>query len=105
MCLVWRFTALIPPAARPLTPREGPVTMNRMATPATNARTQFVIGLAGHIDHGKSALVHALTGGTVDRLTEERRRGITIELGFAHFEQDGQRFALIDVPGHERFIH
>jgi selenocysteine-specific elongation factor len=92
-------------AARPLTPREGPVTMNRMSTPATNARTQFVIGLAGHIDHGKSALVHTLTGGAVDRLAEERRRGITIELGFAHFKHDGQRFALIDVPGHERFIH
>jgi selenocysteine-specific elongation factor len=68
-------------------------------------RTQFVIGLAGHIDHGKSALVQALTGGKVDRLPEEQRRGITIELGFAHFDDYGKRFALIDVPGHERFIH
>src|SRR6478736_10314032 len=68
-------------------------------------RSQFVICLAGHIDHGKSALVHALTGSTVDRLPEEKRRGITIELGFSHFEAEGSRFALIDVPGHERFIH
>jgi selenocysteine-specific elongation factor len=70
-----------------------------------NPRSQFVICLAGHIDHGKSALVHALTGGTVDRLPEEKRRGITIELGFSHFDDHGRRFALIDVPGHERFIH
>lgn len=69
------------------------------------SRSQFVIGLAGHIDHGKSALVQALTGGNVDRLPEERRRGITIELGFSHFDAEGCRFALIDVPGHERFIH
>src|SRR3954466_6219067 len=70
-----------------------------------NSRLQYVICLAGHIDHGKSALVHALTGGTVDRLPEEKRRGITIELGFSHFDEGGSRFALIDVPGHERFIH
>src|SRR4029078_4724392 len=70
-----------------------------------NPRSQFVICLAGHIDHGKSALVQALTGGTVDRLPEEKRRGITIELGFSHFDDNGRRFALIDVPGHERFIH
>jgi selenocysteine-specific elongation factor len=76
------------------------------ALPAVGAqRSQYVICLAGHIDHGKSALVHALTGSTVDRLPEEKRRRITIELGFSHFEADGARFALIDVPGHERFIH
>lgn len=69
------------------------------------ARRQFVICLAGHIDHGKSAIVQALTGAVVDRLPEEKRRGITIELGFSHFDEDGCRFALIDVPGHERFIH
>jgi selenocysteine-specific elongation factor len=69
------------------------------------SRRQYVICLAGHIDHGKSALVRALTGGTVDRLPEEKRRGITIELGFSHFDDDGCRFALVDVPGHERFIH
>jgi selenocysteine-specific elongation factor len=69
------------------------------------SRSQFVISLAGHIDHGKSSIVEALTGATVDRLPEERRRGITIELGFSHFEEGGCRFALIDVPGHEKFIH
>src|SRR4029079_2634793 len=69
------------------------------------SRPQFVIALAGHIAHGQSALVHALTGGTVDRLPEEKRRGITIELGFSHFDENGRRFAFIDVPGHERFIH
>src|SRR3954452_6754697 len=76
-----------------------------MQTLSTTNRSQFVICLAGHIDHGKSALVHALTGGTTDRLPEEKRRGITIELGFSHFDDNGSRFALIDVPGHERFIH
>src|SRR5215475_10284277 len=76
-----------------------------MPAPPHHSRLQYVICLAGHIDHGKSALVHALTGGTVDRLPEEKRRGITIELGFSHFDDDGAHFALIDVPGHERFIH
>src|SRR3954468_21583248 len=76
-----------------------------MQTSSTTTRSQFVICLAGHIDHGKSALVHALTGTTTDRLPEEKRRGITIELGFSHFDDNGSRFALIDVPGHERFIH
>lgn len=71
----------------------------------TTLRSQYVICLAGHIDHGKSTLVQALTGGRVDRLPEEKRRGITIELGFSHFDADGRRFALVDVPGHERFIH
>ena len=74
-------------------------------TRTNSMRSQFVICLAGHIDHGKSALLRALTGGTVDRLPEEKRRGITIELGFSHFDDNGSRFALIDVPGHERFIH
>jgi selenocysteine-specific elongation factor len=76
-----------------------------MSPPSPLPRSQFVIGLAGHIDHGKSALVHALTGANVDRLPEEKRRGITIELGFAHFDAASVRYALIDVPGHERFIH
>jgi selenocysteine-specific elongation factor len=76
-----------------------------MQTSSARTRSQFVICLAGHIDHGKSALVHALTGGAVDRLQEEKRRGITIELGFSHFDDNDARFALIDVPGHERFIH
>lgn len=75
-------------------------------SPASNGdRSQYVISLAGHIDHGKSALVKALTGVNTDRLPEENRRGITIDLGFSHFESDGCRFALIDVPGHEKFVH
>src|SRR5262245_53357840 len=68
-------------------------------------RAQFVISLAGHIDHGKSALVQALTGSAVDRLPEEKRRGITIDLGFAHVDAGSHRLVLVDVPGHERFIH
>ena len=64
----------------------------------------IVIGTAGHIDHGKSALVRALTGTDPDRLKEEQARGITIDLGFAHLEHDGINFAFVDVPGHERFV-
>ena len=63
-----------------------------------------IVGTAGHIDHGKSALVEALTGTHPDRLAEERRRGITIELGFAFLEENGVKFGLVDVPGHERFV-
>jgi selenocysteine-specific elongation factor len=76
-----------------------------MSPPPNPTRSQYVIGLAGHIDHGKSAMVRALTGANIDRLPEEQRRGITIELGFAHFDVGDVRYALIDVPGHERFIH
>lgn len=65
----------------------------------------FVVGTAGHIDHGKSALVRALTGIDPDRLPEEKRRGITIELGFAHGTlAPGVTAAFVDVPGHERFV-
>ena len=63
-----------------------------------------VIGTAGHIDHGKSALVRALTGTDPDRLKEEQARGITIDLGFAHLEDGGVNLAFVDVPGHERFV-
>src|SRR5436309_13536918 len=64
-----------------------------------------IAGTAGHIDHGKSALVRALTGTDPDRLEEEKRRGITIDLGFAHLDLgDGLRLGFIDVPGHERFV-
>ncbi len=63
-----------------------------------------ILGTAGHIDHGKTALVKALTGIDTDRLKEEQRRGITIELGFAHLELGEVRFGVVDVPGHERFI-
>ena len=63
-----------------------------------------IVGTAGHIDHGKSSLVQALTGTHPDRLAEEKRRGITIDLGFAFLEEGGVRFGFIDVPGHERFV-
>jgi len=63
-----------------------------------------VFGTAGHIDHGKSALVLALSGTDPDRLKEEKARGITIDLGFAHFDAGGLTIALVDVPGHERFV-
>ncbi|HLU68401.1 MAG TPA: selenocysteine-specific translation elongation factor [Kofleriaceae bacterium] len=64
----------------------------------------IVIGTAGHIDHGKTSLVKALTGIDTDRLKVEKERGITTELGFAHLDLDGRRFGVVDVPGHERFI-
>ena len=64
-----------------------------------------IMGTAGHIDHGKTSLVRALTGIDCDRLEEEKRRGITIELGFAYFTlPDGERMGVVDVPGHERFV-
>ncbi|HYQ80873.1 MAG TPA: selenocysteine-specific translation elongation factor, partial [Anaeromyxobacteraceae bacterium] len=66
---------------------------------------RVVVGTAGHIDHGKTALVKALTGIDTDRLAEEKRRGITIELGFAHLAlPDGTVAGVVDVPGHERFV-
>ncbi|HEX5411526.1 MAG TPA: selenocysteine-specific translation elongation factor [Terriglobia bacterium] len=65
----------------------------------------LIVGTAGHIDHGKSALVQALTGTDPDRLEEEKRRGITIDLGFAHLDLDHEmRVGFVDVPGHERFV-
>jgi selenocysteine-specific elongation factor len=63
-----------------------------------------IVGTAGHIDHGKSSLVEALTGTHPDRLEEEKRRGITIDLGFAFLQEGGVRFGFVDVPGHERFV-
>ena len=65
---------------------------------------RFLIGTAGHIDHGKTALVKALTGIDADRLPEEKQRGITIDLGFAHAEWEGVRVSFVDVPGHEKFV-
>src|SRR5690606_33145914 len=62
------------------------------------------LGTAGHIDHGKTALVRALTGVDTDRLPEERRRGVTIDLGFARLDLPGLRVGIVDVPGHERFV-
>ena len=66
----------------------------------------IIVGTAGHIDHGKTTLIKALTGRNTDRWEEEQRRGITIDLGFTYFDlPDGDRVGIIDVPGHERFIN
>src|SRR3954452_3898010 len=70
---------------------------------ATGER-DLVLGTAGHIDHGKTALVRALTGVDTDRLPAEKRRGITIDLGFAELVLGEHRLGLVDVPGHERFV-
>ena len=82
-----------------------------MATtqPASELKTQrsrshYILGTAGHIDHGKTSLVRALTGIDTDRLPEEQRRGMTIELGFAELAIGDARFGVVDVPGHERFV-
>ncbi|OHB86741.1 MAG: selenocysteine-specific translation elongation factor [Planctomycetes bacterium RIFCSPHIGHO2_02_FULL_38_41] len=71
----------------------------------THRVEHIIIGTAGHIDHGKTSLVKALTGIDADRLPEEKQRGMTIDLGFAYIDLDGnQRVSIIDVPGHERFV-
>src|SRR5439155_20668828 len=65
----------------------------------------YIVGTAGHIDHGKTSLIKALTGQDTDRLKEEKERGISIDLGFAYLDlPDGTRSGIVDVPGHERFI-
>src|SRR5690348_3848703 len=75
-----------------------------MATPRPSF-TPLTLGTAGHIDHGKTALVNALTGKNTDRLPEERSRGISIELGYAPLTMpSGRRLSVVDVPGHERFV-
>lgn len=76
------------------------------ALSSQTARTpSFVIGTAGHVDHGKTELVKALTGINTDRLAEEQARSMSIDLGFAHLDlPDGTRIGIVDVPGHERFI-
>lgn len=68
------------------------------------SKQPLTIGTAGHIDHGKTTLVGALTGRDTDRLAEEKRRGISIELGFAELDLGDRRLSLVDVPGHERFV-
>ena len=65
----------------------------------------LTVGTAGHVDHGKTWLVRALTGKDTDRLPEEQARGISIDLGYAPLDlPDGRRLSLVDVPGHERFV-
>ena len=63
----------------------------------------MIVTLAGHVDHGKTSLVQALTGVDTDRLTEEKARGLTIDLGFAYIDEG--RIGFVDVPGHHKFIH
>ena len=70
----------------------------------SDSTKSIIVGTAGHIDHGKSTLIAALTGTHPDRLEEEKRRGITIDLGFAFLEEEGVRYGFVDVPGHERFV-
>jgi len=74
-------------------------------TEHTHNVEHIIIGTAGHIDHGKTSLVKALTGIDADRLPEEKQRGMTIDLGYAYLDLDsGQRVSIVDVPGHERFV-
>src|SRR5512145_832737 len=79
--------------------------MERVTASSVVSMKHVVVGTAGHIDHGKTSLVKALTGTDTDRLPEEKARGITIDLGFAFLEEpDGLTVEIVDVPGHERFI-
>src|SRR5699024_5470151 len=76
------------------------------ATPKDRAVPSFVVATAGHVAHGKSALVQAVTGTAPDRWAEEHRRGLTVDLGFAwfHLHDGAANVAFVDVPGHERFL-
>ena len=84
----------------------GQGTRNRESLSDTMGRmnTDLILGTAGHIDHGKTTLIRALTGTDTDRLPEEKKRGITIELGFAELQLGPYRLGIVDVPGHERFV-
>src|SRR5918912_564250 len=74
-------------------------------TPRRDVRPPLTLGTAGHIDHGKTALISVLTGKNTDRLPEERSRGISIELGYAPLTlPSGRQLSVVDVPGHERFV-
>src|SRR5215212_5531813 len=82
-----------------------PFAFRRASSAAERVSAMRVIGTAGHVDHGKSTLIRALTGIDPDRLQEERDRGMTIDLGFAWLTlPSGQEVSIVDVPGHERFI-
>src|SRR5437763_6051776 len=80
------------------------VVANQSVWEDINDSKAIVIGTAGHIDHGKTALVRALTGIDADRLPEEKRRGITIDIGFADLDLGDVQIGFVDVPGHERFV-
>src|SRR5512136_2343920 len=78
----------------------------RRRSPATCSRcSRMLIGTAGHIDHGKTSLIRRLTGRNTDRLPEEIKRGISIELGYAYVPVGDDVLGFVDVPGHERFVH
>src|SRR5262245_19851196 len=81
-----------------------PSRRRRWRPPPEASVRRLVLGTAGHIDHGKTALVRALTGVDTDRLQEEKERGITIDLGFAELTDGERRMGVVDVPGHEGFI-
>jgi selenocysteine-specific elongation factor len=81
----------------------GGVTSTLENDDATSGK-HYILGTAGHIDHGKTSLIRALTGTNTDRLPEEKKRGMTIELGFAELSIGALRFGVVDVPGHERFV-
>ena len=87
-------------------PGDGALEQPKAPSPRLSAKdSDLILGTAGHIDHGKSSLIKALTGTDPDRLLEEKRRGITIELGFAQLTlTDGTTMGVVDVPGHERFV-
>ena len=100
-------------AGEPRQPRGGKVRLLRRSVALRRVRlaraakakpSPLTVGTAGHIDHGKSALVRALTGRDTDRLPEEQARGISIDLGFAQLDVGGRLLSLVDVPGHERFV-
>src|SRR5256714_5313762 len=75
------------------------------SAPAAPTQPPLTLGTAGHIDHGKTALIDALTGYNTDRLPEERSRGISIEVGYARVDlPSGRRMSVVDAPGHERFV-
>ena len=76
-----------------------------MAYDRRTAMKRIIIGTAGHVDHGKTSLIEALTGIDCDRWGEEKRRGITLDLGFAHLTNDEVQLSFVDVPGHESFLH
>lgn len=92
-----------PPASGPA-PRPLSWLGDRSSRGVDRTVRDLILGTAGHIDHGKTALVRALTGVDTDRLPAEKQRGITIDLGFASLDLGGTRLGLVDVPGHERFI-
>ena len=76
----------------------------RFATPGSRAATMAVVATAGHVDHGKSTLVRLRTGQEPDRWAEERRRGLTIDLGYAWTDIDGRRVSLVDVPDRKSVV-